>query len=190
MYKSYSELGKDYGLSSSYISAGFSKGLSIADIISKHRPRKVSDHLGNEYSSLSEMLKAWGIKNNTYWRRKEFGWSLEKILVTSVKDNQPNKNLTDFKGRVFPSLNAMCREYNVSSTTALYYVQKGMSPGDAIKYIISRKDNPSRVSDHLGNEFSSQKEMCEYWKVNATTFRNRKRKGWSLEEALTGKGGK
>lgn len=39
--------------------------------------------------------------------------------------------------------------------------------------------------DHLGNEFESQKAMCECWRINTTTFINRIKSGYSLEEALT-----
>ena len=41
------------------------------------------------------------------------------------------------------------------------------------------------IKDHLGNEFNTQKEMCKYYGVSTTTFRERIKKGWSLKEALT-----
>lgn len=39
--------------------------------------------------------------------------------------------------------------------------------------------------DHLGNHFSSIKEMCEYYGVNVHTFYSRTLYGASIEEALT-----
>ena len=40
--------------------------------------------------------------------------------------------------------------------------------------------------DHLGNAYSSEKEMCAAWKVKRVTYRNRIRSGRTVEEALTG----
>lgn len=41
------------------------------------------------------------------------------------------------------------------------------------------------VSDHLGNEYPSQKDMCEAYGVDIGTFRSRIKHGASIEEALT-----
>lgn len=42
--------------------------------------------------------------------------------------------------------------------------------------------------DHLGNEFESQKVMCNHWGVNEATFILRMQRGCSLEQSLTGSG--
>ena len=39
--------------------------------------------------------------------------------------------------------------------------------------------------DHNGNQFSSLSKMCNYYKINCTTFRDRQKSGLSLEECLT-----
>ena len=47
---------------------------------------------------------------------------------------------------------------------------------------------PSKpCTDHLGNKFDSQKEMCEHWNISQGTFRRRQQHSWSLEELLCGK---
>lgn len=43
------------------------------------------------------------------------------------------------------------------------------------------------VSDHLGNRFSSTKEMCVHYGLNASLFYARLKRGWSLEKTLTTK---
>lgn len=41
------------------------------------------------------------------------------------------------------------------------------------------------ITDHLGNEYSSVKKMCEAYGINEKTFHSRiTRNGYSLEEAL------
>lgn len=42
-----------------------------------------------------------------------------------------------------------------------------------------------KVIDHLGNEFKTKKEMCDYWGVTVTAAQSRSRDGWSLEKILT-----
>jgi hypothetical protein len=47
-----------------------------------------------------------------------------------------------------------------------------------------------RCTDHLGNVFASQDDMCKYWNIKQPTFLARTRSGWSLERALTTQSGK
>ena len=39
--------------------------------------------------------------------------------------------------------------------------------------------------DHLGNHFDSTLDMCKHWDINPRTYDSRRRKGYSLERALT-----
>ena len=43
------------------------------------------------------------------------------------------------------------------------------------------------VSDHKGNTFETEKDMCEYYNVSPGTFSARKFYGWSVEECLFGR---
>lgn len=47
--------------------------------------KKVKDHLGNEYKSISEMCRHYGITFASYEHRIESGMSLEKSLTTPVR---------------------------------------------------------------------------------------------------------
>ena len=40
------------------------------------------------------------------------------------------------------------------------------------------------VTDHKGNKFASQGEMCEFYDIPLSLFRQRLQKGWSLKRAL------
>ena len=42
-------------------------------------------------------------------------------------------------------------------------------------------------TDHKGNKFTSNIEMCEYWGINVNTFYSRIRYGYSLEDSLNSK---
>ncbi len=39
--------------------------------------------------------------------------------------------------------------------------------------------------DHLGNEYTSEIEMCAQYNINPATYRGRIRNGWTKEDALT-----
>ena len=42
-----------------------------------------------------------------------------------------------------------------------------------------------KVKDHLGNEYMSVMDMCIHYHISASTFYNRRNRGWDLEKALT-----
>lgn len=45
--------------------------------------------------------------------------------------------------------------------------------------------NKSSYKDHLGNEFTTKKNMLEYWGITRGAFNHRLERGWSLKDALT-----
>ena len=47
--------------------------------------KKIKDHLGNEFESVEKLCDYYNIKYNTYYRRVNFGWDLEKILTKKAK---------------------------------------------------------------------------------------------------------
>lgn len=187
VYSSYSKLARRYGVSHTTLLKRVREGTSLEDIISEYENTKIVDHLGKEYKTEKEMFTAWSITRNAYAHRKDLGWSLEDILTTPVRSLRSKDTWVDFNGKAFPSLTAMCKEYGVSRESITLYMKEGMSPGDAIKGMLSRRNSRSKVTDHLGNEFSSYTKMLEHWGVYGSTFRYRMENGWSLEEALTSK---
>ena len=87
VYKSYSELSRDYGFSIAYLSKWLSKGMSLEEIVNNYKGKKaVVDHLGNKYSCLGDMLNSWGISLKSYKSRLSSGWSLEKNLTTPTEE--------------------------------------------------------------------------------------------------------
>lgn len=89
VYKSYSELSRDYGFSLAYLSKWLSKGLSLEEIVANYKGKKaIGDHLGNKYSCLGDMLNCRGISLKTYKSRLNNGWSLDKILTTPTEEKK------------------------------------------------------------------------------------------------------
>lgn len=187
VYSGYSALASDLGISSTYMYRGLSKGRTVEDIVKKHNLRCVTDHLGNRFTTQKAMLNHWGISEYSYRTRINKGWSLERALSTPTKTNRKVQEYRDFRGNIFSSATSIAKEYGVSTSTILKYLDMGRT-SEEITYILFQKSKKvSSIKDHLGNEFTTQSEMVEYYGVKPATFINRRRKGWSLEEALTGK---
>lgn len=159
----------------------------LKKIVDNFQERRMVDHLGNKFRTVEEMAKHWGIFLRAYNKRRDRGWSLERILTTPVRGTPEAKECVDFKGNVFPSLQSMAKEYEVSHASILYHIRKGKTSAEALKHLLTEGKNKRKVTDHKGSSFSSNTEMAKYYNVNLDTFRDRIKRGWSLEEALTGK---
>lgn len=159
----------------------------LKKIVDNFQERRMVDHLGNKFRTVEEMVEYWGISHRSYNKRRDKGWSLERILTTPVRKTPEAEKCVDFKGNVFPSLQSMAKEYEVSHASILYHIRKGKTSAEALKHLLTEGKGKRKVTDHKGNSFSSNTEMAKYYNVNFDTFRDRIKRGWSLEEALTGK---
>ena len=84
------------------------QGESIENIIAMHSKRiKYTDHDGNEYYCLSDMLKAYGIPKHIYRARKQKGWTIRKILTTQIKQ-------FEYEGTQYHSLLDFCKKNKIS----------------------------------------------------------------------------
>lgn len=94
--------------------------------------------------------------------------------------------IIDHKGNVFLSVEDFCNHYGM--TESQYHARKrqGLSIQEIAEYnnthSVKKKE---KIVDHLGNEYRSYKKMCEHYNIPYTTFMNRRKKGWTLEECLT-----
>lgn len=83
--------------------------------------KKVKDHLGNEFYSIADMCKYWGIMEHNYNNRvRVLNWSLEKALTTEVKD----RKIKDHLGNSFNSTTEMCKQWNITRSLYLHRVNK------------------------------------------------------------------
>lgn len=96
----------------------------------------------------------------------------------------------DHMGNVFNDESEMCKHWGISVKCFVGRIERGWSFEEALS-IPADTSNPvkrhSRVSDHVGNKFTSVNAMCKYWDVNLGTYKYRVKHGLSVEEALTKK---
>ena len=95
------------------------------------------------------------------------------------------QQVIDHLGKTYRSEAAMCSAYHINKCTYRKRIQKGWSVEEALTLSTKILVNRGERTDHLGNTFQSEKEMCEHYGVSQNTYRNRIRQGWSQEKALT-----
>ena len=137
----------------------------------------ITDHLGNEFTSIKEMCKHYNTTYITYLKRIKKGWTQESALTASPYYHY-NVHVTDYLGNQFTSIKEMCKHYNVSPDVYSKRIKNGWTQEKALT-----KDKS--VTDHLGNQFTSIKEMCEYYNITYAMYYNKIHKGYALEEILT-----
>ena len=150
-----------------------------------HNSKKITDCLGEEFDSIADMCKEYGITYSAFKSRKARGWTLKEILMGKENSIKPNsKECCDHLGNCYPSASEMCRVYNISYE--IYRSRKKL--GWTVEEIINGKRQNSRIKeqrDHLGNVYKSESSMCKKYGVNRNTYRQRIKNGWTVEEALT-----
>lgn len=135
----------------------------------------VTDHLGNEFKTVSDMCKYYNISIQTYSYRLNSKMSLEDALTTPI-----GKTFTDHMGNTFNSCIAMCNFWKVNYSVFKTKINNGVP----LEIALTEKQDLTTY-DHLGNKFESTNAMCKFYKIKPDTFRVRIKNGWSLEDALT-----
>ena len=93
----------------------------------------------------------------------------------------------DHNGKKFKNKKEMCKHWKISPGAFTYRIKCGRSLKDALTMPPYAEYKGTKVKDHTGREFNSLIEMIEFWDVSSPTlFYQRRKKGCSLEECLTG----
>lgn len=150
----------------------------------KHETIQPIDHNGQEYVSVLQMCKAYKIEYETFRGRIFRGWDLEKALTEpSKKDYHYKKQVQDHLGNVYPSINEMCKAYNIP-----YRVYKSRRQTHTMEESLTMKRTPKKRResiDHNGVKYGSFNKMCNHYGHSISCVSNRLKKGFTLEQALT-----
>lgn len=111
----------------------------------------------------------------------------QKLLNKGIISKETFEKLTfkrpklSYNGETYESITKLALALDINRS----YLSKNLSKGKSIDEILEEYRTERCVKDHLGNRFNTVKSMLKYWGIDATTYHIRRRKGWSLEEALT-----
>lgn len=106
--------------------------------------------------------------------------------VGEIKDDSQlrlllsRKGAIEFKGKLYNSYSELAKEFNIHPS----YISRKLSDGLTLEEVVS--EHNTRWVDHLGNHYNLLGDMLDYWGVQRRTYGERLKRGWSLEEALTG----
>ena len=160
---------------------GWSTEEAFCRKVIKYRARPTKDHLGNKFSSTTEMCNYYGITVGCYYSRIRKGWTLKKTLLTDKIGNNGTYlgEVTDHMGNKFHSINKMLEYHHISWHKFHAWTEKGCT----LEEILRKRE--ICVTDHLGNEYSSLRKMCAHYHMDYYAFTYRTKSGWPLENALT-----
>lgn len=91
----------------------------------------------------------------------------------------------DHLGNEFENTKQMIKHYNLNKNTYYTRLCRGWPLEKILTTEVETKYEVKPVTDHLGNEYATLKEMCEHYGTYPALFNKRKREGYSLEECLT-----
>ena len=135
------------------------------------------DHLGNKFTSISDMCRHYNISFTNFKGRIENGWALERALTTPI---HKGRHTIDHLGNSFKTFTDMCNHWGVDTGKAEARIRNGWSLEEVLT-----ADKLARCEDHLGNRFLNMEDMCKHYNVAVSTYRHRLNRGWSKEKALT-----
>lgn len=197
---------------------GWSLEKALTTPIEPKYRKYIKDDLGNQFYSIMELCDFYGFSYDFYKEALKKGYSLEEMLKKNpvLKEEEPlniieesidqsqefyekkggvslsEKEVTDFNGNKFHSLEAMCNWYEIPVHIYLKRMESGWTQKKALCIAYTQEKetldcfNQEVYIDHKGNEYPSKIEMCRYWGIPPVVFENRVEvKKWSLEKALT-----
>ena len=151
------------------------KTLTTPVIKTPKNAKTVRDHLGNEFSSVSEMCRFHNIKLTRYKERVKVGWDVEKALTTPAKqiNDMTAKTCYDHLGNKFKSQNEMCRYYNIKRHTLKSRLELGWTLEQALtgNYVI----NNITAIDYKNREFPTLKDIANFYALNAYMLQGNKK---------------
>lgn len=185
-YNSIEAMCRAYGTNGTTFNRRIKRKMSVEEALTmervKGRKKECIDHLGNRYKTVKDMVSAYGITTDTFYRRIKIGKTLEEALTTSKRNV-----CTDHLGNQYENKIVMCETYGVNVITFSTRIKKGKTLKEAL--ITNRHNrtwsrNPIKV-DHLGNRYNSFGNMCDYYNISSSTVYRRLEKGFTLEDTLT-----
>ena len=137
--------------------------------------KKVKDHLGNEFNSIAEMCRHYGINNVTYVDRIKAGMTVEQALTTPVKDKY--KKCKDHLGNEYTDVKEMCEHYNIKVDTFYGRVKYGWK----LEQILETPVRSKGVIDN-GVRFKSKEEFANFHNMSSTRYYRLMSSGHTLED--------
>ena len=140
------------------------------------------EYNGQSYTGYNHLARELGIPYSSIYKGLSEGKTLEEILK-----NRKSRKVKDHLGNKFNSTKEMLSHWGIHRYDYNKRLSEGWTQEEALTTTVTYSDETKKCKDHLGNSFDSKFAMAKSWGVNPYTVDTRLRRGWTLEEALTGK---
>lgn len=158
--------------------------------LSQHRSGKVINFEGVVYDSVDSLCRTYGIKQNTFYRRRERGFTLEECVYGKPKnintkiESTPHR-IYDHLGNEFKNVQEMCKFHNVKFGTYRARKSKGLSLSECLSKEMLYKDCHCKSVFYMGKTYPSTREACRVYKVDYNGFcRYKSYHNLSFKEAM------
>lgn len=146
------------------------------------------DQYGNHFRTLRAVAEYHGVPVDKLSQALNEGWELIDILNDTNRRMLTDTAYTcrDHEGRKFRSEKDMAHFWGIGYEAykrRRYYMKWSLRDTLTRKVVVH--NTAKIVYDHKGKKFESQGALCRAYGINVTTYKNRLRSGWTLEEALT-----
>ena len=135
--------------------------------------------------SIKDRCREIGISVKTYYSRKHLGWSKEKALTTPPGE-KPDRKIKGPDGKVYASETEMCRAYGADPKLYAARIAYGCPMEKALTMEKQEQGFPKKPQKGPdGKMYASKTDMCKAYGVSWNVYKERRRRGWSMEDALT-----
>lgn len=189
-FNTYKEMCEKYGISfSSYSRRVNVQGWTVEDALTKpckiiRAGKEIKDHLGNVYESIEDLSNTYGISAKVLRSRLSNNWDIKDALLTPVRSK--HKCVNDHLGNEYTSVKDMCKAYNIDKGTFITRINRMCWTLEEALTTPVKEKHRGKVTDHLGREYKSKKDMCREYNISYKAYQDRiLNREMSLEDVLT-----
>lgn len=205
-FKSVNQFCNFYGIRHSQYQYHISKGRTVDDIVNIVEARRYA-HINKiepvlqksgkriefedkQFDSIKSLCHAYNVKLNTFYRRKERGFTLEECIYGRHKksndDQHKSKHIVyDHLGNEFKNTYDMCEHYGVNFSTFRARKRKGLPLDKCLSSNRSHEYGTRLEIFYMGKTYPSLKKLCDSYNINYHNFYSyRQNHRLSLKEAL------
>lgn len=178
----------------------YKQKMSIQEAIN-HKPKKVNrkrkNHKiitqdGEVFSSVYEISKKYNLAQVTIERLIKNNKSIKNY----TKNNKPNSHEITINNVTYKSFIDCCKAYNINHDTAYSRLKRGWSLEDTFREPVKKQTSinkninkkPTKKREPIlinGKSYPNIKAACKVLNIKYNTYKTRRKKGWTLEDALT-----
>lgn len=189
-YESMAAMARAYGMPANVLDNRLRKYGNIEKALTmpyQARPmperQKCVDPNGKEWSCLTHMCRAWGVRLKQFRRKQAMGMTLEECLNGEKLKPGRCRPITDPKGRRFDSWTDLANAWGIDRHTLLLRTKSyHWSLEKALTTPL--RSWRGKLTDHEGREFASLTQFCKFWGVAKRTVRKRLALGMEMKDVL------